>query len=363
MRSVRLNILITTVILICVGIIMIYSASSIYALERYKDSMFFLKRHLTFVLIGGIATFFIMGVDYRVLKKYARPMLMFSVILLLLVLFPGIGREVAGAKRWFRFGPVSFQPSELMNLVLIIYVADFISRKKNVIGTFWEGFVPVILVLGTVILLILAQPDLGTAVSLGLVIFIMLFLAGTKLKYLAGVFLASLPLLYILIFSVPYRKARIMTFLNPWLDPKGSGFQIIQSNIALGSGGIFGIGLGHSRQKLFYLPASYTDFIFSIIGEELGLLGTLVICLLFINLFLKGMKVSRNAADGFGHFLSLGIILIISLKALINIGVSSGFFPTKGLPLPFISYGGSSLVFDMVGIGLLLNISRIGEYP
>jgi cell division protein FtsW len=154
-----------------------------------------------------------------------------------------------------------------------------------------------------------------------------------------------------------------MTFLNPWLDPKGGGFQIIQSNIALGSGGIFGIGLGHSKQKLFYLPAAYTDFIFSIIGEELGLLGTLVICILFINLFIKGMKVSRNASDGFGHFLSLGIILIISLKAMINIGVSSGFFPTKGLPLPFISYGGSSLVFDMIGIGLIFNVSRTGEYP
>lgn len=363
MRNIRLNIFITTAILICIGIIMIYSASSIYALEKYRDGMFFLKRHLVFISVGLILTFFVMSIDYRILRRYAKPMLVATLILLVSVLIPGLGREVAGARRWFRVGMFSFQPSELMNLVLIIYIADFISRKKSVIRNLWDGFLPVMLILGAVILLILLQPDLGTAVSLGLVVLIMLFLAGTKISYLASIVLLSIPLLYILIFSVPYRRTRIMTFLNPWLDPKGSGFQIIQSNVALGSGGIFGIGLGHSKQKLFYLPAAYTDFIFSIIGEELGLLATLGICILFINLFIKGIKVARFSQDIFGHFLSLGIILIISLKAIINIGVSSGFFPTKGLPLPFISYGGSSLIFDMVGIGLILNIARTGEYP
>ena len=363
MRNIRLSIFITTIILICVGIIMIYSASSIYALEKYKDGMFFLKRHLVFIFIGAILTFFVMGIDYRLLKRYAKSLLLASSVLLVLVLIPGIGREIAGAKRWFRLGTFSFQPSELMNLVFIIYTADFITRKKSVVRNLWEGFLPLVSVLGVVILLILAQPDLGTAVSLSLVIFIMFFLAGGRLSHLASIVLCSIPLLYLLIFSVPYRRSRIMAFLNPWLDPKGSGFQLIQSNIALGSGGIFGIGLGHSKQKLFYLPAAHTDFIFSIIGEELGLLGTIGICILFINLLVQGYKISRNAQDVFGHFLSLGIILIISLKAIINIGVSSGFFPTKGLPLPFISYGGSSLVFDMIGIGLLLNIARSGEYP
>lgn len=363
MRNIRLNIFITTIILICVGIVMIYSASSIYALEKYKDGVFFLKRHLVFLFIGAILTFFIMGIDYRLLRRYAKPALLFSSVLLVFVLIPGIGREIAGAKRWFRLGIFSFQPSELMNLVLIIYTADFISRKKSVVRNLREGFLPLVSVLGVVILLILAQPDLGTAVSLSLVIFIMFFLAGGRLSHLASVTLCSVPLLCILIFSVPYRRSRIMAFLNPWLDPQGSGFQLIQSNIALGSGGIFGIGLGHSKQKLFYLPAAHTDFIFSIIGEELGLLGTIGICILFINLLVQGYKISRNAQDVFGHFLSLGIILIISLKAIINIGVSSGFFPTKGLPLPFISYGGSSLVFDMIRMGLLLNIARSGEYP
>ena len=358
MRNIRLNIFVTTVILICIGIVMIYSASSIYALERYKDSMYFLKRHLALVFIGAVFTFFIMGIDYRILRKYAKPALLSSFVLLILVLIPGISREVAGARRWFRFAMFSFQPSELMNLVLIVYVADFISRKKNAIKDFWGGFLPVMCVLGLAVLLILAQPDLGTAVSLAAVIVVMLFVAGTRLSHLAGVVIASIPFLYILIFSVPYRRMRIMAFLNPWLDPKGSGFQIIQSNVALGSGGIFGIGLGHSKQKLFYLPAGHTDFIFSIIGEELGLLGTLVICFLFINLLIQGVKISRHAPDIFGHLLSLGIILLISIKAIINIGVSSGFFPTKGLPLPFISYGGSSLVFNMVGVALLLNVAK-----
>ena len=232
MRNIRLSIFITTIILICVGIIMIYSASSIYALEKYKDGMFFLKRHLVFIFIGAILTFFVMGIEYRLLKRYAKPLLLASSVLLVLVLIPGIGREIAGAKRWFRLGMFSFQPSELMNLVFIIYTADFITRKKSVVRNLWEGFLPLVSVLGVVILLILAQPDLGTAVSLSLVIFIMFFLAGGRLSHLASIVLCSIPLLYLLIFSVPYRRSRIMAFLNPWLDPKGSGFQHIQSNIA-----------------------------------------------------------------------------------------------------------------------------------
>jgi cell division protein FtsW len=207
------------------------------------------------------------------------------------------------------------------------------------------------------------QPDLGTAMAIGIVIFIMLFIGGIKLSHLLSIILLSLPLLYVLIFSVPYRRMRIMAFLNPWLDPKGSGFQIIQSQVALGSGGIFGVGLGHSKQKLFYLPAAHTDFIFSIIGEELGLLGTVGVIILFIIFIRQGLKIIKNAPDKFGYFLSLGLVLTIALKAIINIGVSCGALPTKGLPLPFISYGGSSLVFDMVAVGILVNIARTGEYP
>jgi cell division protein FtsW len=285
-------------------------------------------------------------------------------ILLVLVLVPGIGREVSGARRWFRFGVFSFQPSEFANLAVIIYIADFISRKGSVVrSNFLSGFLPPMLVLGGAVFMLLLQPDLGTSVAIAIVVFIMLFIGGVRIKYLASLVLASLPMLYILIFSVPYRRARILAFLNPWADPKGTGFQIIQSHIALGSGGILGVGLGHSRQKLFYLPAAHTDFIFSIIGEELGLIGTITIIILFIVFIQQSVKIIKNAADKFSFFLGLGLAAMICIKAVINIGVSCGIFPTKGLPLPFISYGGSSFIFDMISVGILLNIGRVADYP
>ncbi|MEK6727216.1 MAG: putative lipid II flippase FtsW [Candidatus Omnitrophota bacterium] len=362
-RNIRINLFTVSVILICIGIVMIYSSSSIFAAERYKDSFFFLKRHVSFLAIGLLLMFFVMGIDYRRLVKFAKPLLIVSLFMLVLVLIPGIGREVSGARRWFRFKFLSFQPSELASLAIIIYTADFINRKGNLIKTFLRGFLPPVCVLGLGSLFILAQPDLGTTLALASVVFIMLFIAGVRPLYLFSLLLASIPALYVLIFSVPYRRMRMMAFVNPWFDPKGSGFQIIQSQIALGSGGIFGVGLGHSKQKLFYLPAAHTDFIFSIIGEELGLLGTLGVIVLFMIFIGEGLKIIKNAADKFGYFLALGLILMISLRAIINIGVSCGVVPTKGLPLPFISYGGSSFVFDLVSVGILINIARTGEYP
>jgi cell division protein FtsW len=353
----------TTVTLVCIGIIMIYSASSIYALERFKDSTYFLKRHLSFIVIGAVATFWIMITDYRKLRKYARPVLLASLLMLALVLIPGIGREISGARRWFRFKFISFQPAEFSSIALIIYISDFICRKENYIKTIRWGVLPVMSVLGFMSLLIMMQPDLGTTLSIGVVVFIMIYVAGVKVSYLLSIILSSIPVLYLLIFSVPYRRMRILAFLNPWADPKGSGFQIIQSQIAIGSGGIFGAGLGHSKQKLFYLPAAHTDFIFSIIGEELGLIGTLGIICLFLIFIRLGLKVIKNAPDRFGYFLSLGLVSLLSLKAMVNIGVSCGVLPTKGLPLPFISYGGSSFIFDMISVGILLNIARTGEYP
>jgi cell division protein FtsW len=342
---------------------MIYSSSSVYAVERYKDSFFFLERHVAFLGIGTLLAFFVMMFDYKKLKTLSKPLLIISFFLLVLVLGPGLGREVSGAQRWFRFKFLSFQPSEFAVMAVIIYVADFISRKENDIKSFWKGFAPPMIVLGMTAMLILMQPDLGTTVSIGVVISIMIFIAGVRMTYLVSLFLLSIPALYMLIFSVPYRRIRILAFLNPWLDPKGSGFQIIQSQIALGSGGIIGVGLGHSKQKLFYLPAAHTDYIFSIIGEELGLIGTIGVIALFIIFIQQGIKIIKNAPDKFGYFLSLGLVLMVCLRAIINIGVSCGVLPTKGLPLPFISYGGSSLMFDMVSVGILLNIARTGEYP
>ena len=362
-RNIRINLFATSVVLICIGIIMIYSASSIYAWEQYKDSAFFLKRHLSFLGMGLVLTFLAMVVDCKKLRQYAKPFLVVSFILLVLVLIPGIGREVSGARRWFRFKFLSFQPSELANLAIIIYTADFLSRKTKTIDSFLKGFLPPIMILGAALLLILMQPDLGTTLSIAVVVFVMLFVSGVRPAYLLSLALLSLPALYLLIFRVPYRRMRILAFLNPWLDPKGSGFQIIQSQLALGSGGLFGVGLGQSKQKLFYLPAAHTDFIFSIIGEELGLLGTLAVIVLFIIFIHNGLKIVKNAPDKFTYLLALGLVLMVALKASINIGVSCGMLPTKGLPLPFISYGGSSFIFDLVSLGLLLNIARTGEYP
>jgi len=347
----------------CIGVVMIYSSTSIYAWETYHDSFFFLKRHLVFLFFGALLAYFMMCIDYRKLRTIAKPLLLIAFLLLMLVLIPGLGREVSGAQRWFRFKFISFQPSELANLAVIIYVADFISRRQSFMKSFWWGFMPPMFILGFNAILILLQPDLGTTVAISVVILTMIFVSGVRLTYLASLVLASLPALYVLVFSVPYRRMRILAFLNPWLDPRGSGFQIIQSQVALGSGGIFGVGLGHSKQKLFYLPAAHTDFIFSIIGEEMGLIGTIGVIILFIIFIQQGIKIIKNAPDKFGYFLSLGLILMICLKAVINIGVSCGLLPTKGLPLPFISYGGSSLMFDMVAIGILLNIARTGEYP
>ncbi|MDD4909890.1 MAG: putative lipid II flippase FtsW [Candidatus Omnitrophica bacterium] len=361
MRRTRITLFCVTVALICLGLVMIYSASSIYAWENYKDSAFFLKRQLLYVILGAIGGFFTLSFDYALLRKAAKPLMVFSVFLLLLLLLPGISREVSGARRWFRLGLIGFQPSELAILTMIIYVSDFISRKKGIVRDFYSGFLPPVMVLGFVTLLIFLQPDFGTAVGMGTVTLIIIFLGGARLAHLGSILLAAFPFLYVLVFSVPYRRARIMSFLNPWLDPKGSGFQIIQSQIALGSGGLFGVGLGEGKQKLFYLPAAHTDFIFSIIGEELGFLGTMAVVILFVTLIWQGVNIARNSPDLFGCLLSVGVTSMLAFKAFINIGVSCGILPTKGLPLPFISYGGSSLLFDMIGVAILLNVAKHAE--
>lgn len=361
MRSVRSSILLIVAMLIAIGIVMIYSASAIYAHGNMGDSLYFLKRHLLYLAIGLVAMLTAMSIDINYLKRIAKPMILFTIILLIFVLIPHIGRETAGARRWFRFGFVNFQPSELAKIAMIVYLAEMISRKGILVKSFMQGYVPAITVLAAVVGLILLEPDLGTAITISVIAILLLFVAGAKASYITAFFLASLPALYLLLFMVPYRRKRIMIFLKPWSDVRGSGFQIIQSFIALGSGGIFGVGLGQSKQKLFYLPASHTDFIFSIIGEELGLIGTGTIVILFILFVWQGMKVAFRAIGTFEKLLSLGIVSLIAIEAIINIGVTAGALPTKGMPLPFISYGGSGLIFHMMAIGLLLNVAKSCE--
>lgn len=344
--------------LLGIGTIMIYSTSAIYADEKYGDSFFFLKRHLIWICIGLVGMFFAWRVDYHILRKYSRFFILVSIGLLGLVYFPGIGRSAGGARRWLAIGGLSFQPSEIAKVALIIYLSDMFVRKQRWIKEFWRGLVPLLIVAGIIMGLVLKQPDLGTVIAIGMVVCIMLFIAGTRLRYLLAMGLSTLPFLYVFIARVPYRRARIMNFLNPWGDPQGSGFQIVQSFLALGSGGVFGVGLGQSRQKLFYLPAAHTDFIFSIIGEELGLLGTLLVVGLFIGFVWCGTKIALKTVDLFGYFLAVGIVSTISLQAVINIGVATGSFPTKGLPLPFVSFGGSCMVMYLIATGILLSIHR-----
>ena len=358
MRGIRTSIFLITAILVAVGVVMIYSASAIYAYEKMGDSLYFLNRHLIYLTLGFAMMFCAMAIDINKLKKMAKPIMLFSILLLILVLIPHIGRETAGARRWFKIGLINFQPSELVKFTVILYMAEMISRKESVMKSFVHGYMPPMIVLGLTLGLILLEPDLGTTVTIAVITFIMLYVAGVRPAHILSSFLVSLPALYLLLFSVSYRRKRIMAFLNPWADRRGTGFQIIQSFVAIGSGGLFGVGLGQSRQKLFYLPASHTDFIFSIIGEELGFIGSAAIIILFMLFVWQGMRVAFKAIGTFERGISLGIVSLVALEAIINIGVTAGALPTKGLPLPFISYGGSGLIFHLMAVGLLLNVAR-----
>ena len=362
MRDSRVALTIVTMVLICVGIVMIYSASCVNAMETFKDSLYYLKRHLLFLSMGLITTYMIMTVDYHRIQPHARTILMGSILLLALVLIPHIGKESYGARRWFKLGVFHFQPSELAKLAMVVFTADFLARKQAVIKSFWKGFLPVILLMGVVCALTVKQPDLGTTVETAFVVLVMLFIGGARLRHMAVIGLGGVVLVTYLIIKEPYRMARIIAFMDPWQDSQGIGFQLTQSQIALGSGGIFGVGLGHSQQKLFYLPAAHTDFILSIIGEELGMIGASAVVGLFALFIWYGTRIIRQTHDAFGYFLAIGIVSMLGVQAMVNIGVSIGAFPTKGLPLPFISYGGSALIFHLMAIGLLLNVSKSGDY-
>jgi cell division protein FtsW len=277
---------------------------------------------------------------------------------LALVLIPGLGHKVSGARRWFRFGWLSIQPSEVAQLAVIVYLSDLLTRKRGQLQNWIYGVLPPVIVLGATLGLILLEPDLGTAVALGLVALGLLFIAGIPPKVVAAMGLSAIPAVIGLILIKPYRVRRILAYLNPWADPEGAGFQLIQSLVALGSGGLFGLGLGESRQKLFYLPAAHTDFIFAVIGEELGFVGVSMVLILLWLLVWYGLRIALCSPEPFGVFTGIGIALLLALEALVHIGVTAGAIPTKGLPFPFISYGGTALIVNLVSVALLLNLSR-----
>jgi len=346
------------VVLLSIGIVMIYSTSAIYAQEKYGDSYYYLKRQALWIVLGLAAFAIAVNTDYHSIRRYSHAFLFMSIALLGLVFTPGIGRTAGGATRWLWLGGVSIQPSEIAKFALILYLADVLARKQRQIDHLWRGIALPLLLSCILLGLVILQPDLGTTVLLALITVIMLFVAGVRLRFLLPLALAALPALYVLVLGSDYRRKRILAFLNPWADPEGIGFQIIQSFIALGSGGIAGLGLAQSRQKFYYLPAAHTDFIFSIIGEEMGLIGACGIVTLFVVLLILGMRICWKAPDFYGHLLALGIISLISLQVIINIAVVTGTLPTKGLPLPFISFGGSSMVVNLFAVGVLMNIGK-----
>ncbi len=352
-----LVIMLMAIALTCFGVVMVYSASSIMAAKRFSDGFFFLKRQGLFALIGFAIMLGTMRINYQFWRKLAAPILLGCIVLLVLVLIPGIGGSAGGASRWIRLPGFSLQPSEIAKIALIMYMAYSLDRKQDKIKQLGSGFVSYMLILVVLLGLLLKQPDMGSALTLAAVAVIMLFAAGTRLVYIISIVLMSMPFIYFLIMNVAYRKRRILAFLNPWEDPQNSGFQIIQSWLALGAGGLFGVGLGEGKQKLFYLPEAHTDFILAVVGEELGFLGVIVIIGMFFLLVQRAMRIAVAAPDIFGRFLALGIAVLFGIEASVNMCVVTGMVPTKGLALPFISYGGSSLLISLFAVGILLNIS------
>jgi len=351
----------TVVALVAIGVVMVYSASAIVAHDRYGDSTFFFKRQVLWAALGMAALVITQRIHYTGLRRLTPVLLFLAVASLALVLIPGIGRVAGGARRWIALGgPFSFQPAEGAKLALALYLANFLANRGEGLDEL-RTVAPPLLVTALMSCLILVQPDMGTALLVGLLAIGLLFIGGLRLTHLAALGVASVPLLTVAVLGEEYRRQRIMAFLDPWRDPQGAGFHIIQSLLALGSGGLFGLGLGESRQKFFYLPERHTDFIFAILGEELGLVGGAVVLVLFGILAVRGFRIARDAPDRYGSLAAGGITLMIVLQAIINVGVTTGVLPITGVPLPFVSFGGSSLVFAMIGVGILLNISQYCE--
>jgi len=343
--------------LVLFGALMVFSASAVMAADRYNNGDYFLVRQLAWAAVGLVAVAVLMHTDYR---RLASPLVVFPAlavefILLVVVLFVDRSHNT---HRWFHVGMASFQPSELAKIILVVFLAFFLDLRKGEVNDWKHTLAPIVLVSGLMAVLVLREPDLGTTLAMGLILAAMLFSAGLDLRYFAMAAVAAILPLYWLIFHSTYRHNRVLAFLNPYADPLGKGFQILQSYIAVGTGGITGVGLMEGKQKLFFLPEPQTDFIFAVVGEELGLIGTLALVAVFALILMRGLRASAACQDDFGRLLALGLTVMIVGQALVNMSVVLGLLPTKGIPLPFVSYGGSSLLVNLVAIGILLNISQ-----
>ena len=342
--------------LVGIGIVLVFSASSALALKKFGTDYYFLKKQALFALLGVVALVICRHFPYRFLRYLAYPLLILALVFLAAIQIPEFGYSAGGAIRWFRIKSFSFQPSEFARFAMIIYLAYSMSRKMDKIKDFYVGFLPHVLVFGMFAALIIIQPDFGSVVILGAVFWIMLFAGGVRISHLMASLFLIIPIAYYLMVNAEYRIKRIMSFLNPWQYPADEGYQIVHSLMAFGTGGIWGTGIGKGYQKLFYLPEPHTDFIFSVIGEELGLLGVLTILGLYVLIFWRGISIARNSRDSFGSFVAIGLTTAIGLQVCVNTGVALGLLPTKGLTLPFLSYGGTSLLINMASIGILMNI-------
>lgn len=350
-------ILIPTVILLGVGLVAVYSSSTLLAADKFQDSYYFLKRQMIFALAGILLLFLAKNIPVELYRKLAYPILVLSFIMLALLYIPGVGKTVNGATRWLRIGGFGLQPSEVVKLSLAVYMAYSMSKKGNNMSSLSKGLLPHLLIVGIFMVMILGQPDLGNTVIIGCWLMILLFVAGLNLFHILAMAIISCPVIYWLVTHAEYRLNRLLAFLNPWEHSQTLAYQLIHSYLAFGSGGIFGVGLGNSKQKLHYLPEPHTDCVLSILAEELGLIGVLAIVILFTVLIIRGIKISLDASDLYSSYLALGITTLLGMQVIINMGVVMGLLPTKGLALPLLSYGGSSLMVNLIGIGILMNIS------
>jgi len=350
-------------VLVGLGLVLVYSSSAVFAGARYGSPFHFFKRHLVYAVIGLVAFYVGWRLDYGLYRRFSYPMLAGALLLLLALLVPGLGTRIDGATRWFHLGGVSLQPSEPAKFALVVYLAHSLTKKRDSMRSFSIGFLPHLCVAGLMGLLVLRQPDLGTAAILALVTLLLLLVAGTKLSYVVISMLAVAPMAYQLIVGTPWRLRRLLAFLDPWAYRQDAGYQISESLISIGSGGLFGLGLGDGKQKLFFLPAAHTDFIYAIVGEELGLVGMGLVAALIVLILWRGMSAALRARDLFGSYLAFGIAGIFGLQALLHISVVLGLVPTKGITLPLVSYGGSALITSLFCMGVLLNIAERHPTP
>ena len=356
-----ISLLFPVLFLVGIGVVMVYSASSAVALKKYGSDYFFLKKQAVFSLVGLLTLVTFRRVPFRMFRFLAYPLLVLSMLLLIAVLVPGVGVEAGGAQRWLRIGGITFQPAELARLAMVIYLAYSLSKKQERLKVFSIGMVPHLAVLCVFALLISRQPDFGSVVILGAVTWAMLYAGGVRLVHLISPLLLMAPVAWLFMVGAEYRIKRLMSFLDPWRYQSDEGYQVIHSLMAFGSGGIWGTGIGKGYQKLFYLPEPHTDFIFSVIGEELGMIGVLIILILYGVILWRGIIIARRVKDPFGQLLAVGLTAAIGLQVGVNMSVALGLLPTKGLTLPFLSYGGTSLLINMASVGVLLNIGASGD--